>query len=189
MRASEVPLAEIVPFIDWSPFFATWELRGTYPRIFENETWGARAKELFDDAQGLLKKIVDGKLLTARAVHGFFPANAQGDDILVYADRTGDQTWMGLSSLIETLPYLAAYPLARFLSETSTEQMDRWGREALEGILTLVAYIAYTEHCALGGAGGAVFKGFRHRSAGPLWAMFKRCAAVTGPKWQFGKDL
>ncbi len=88
VRATEVPLGEIVPFIDWSPFFTTWELRGTYPRIFENETWGARAKELFDDAQALLKRIVDQKLLTARAVHGFFPASADGDDILIYAEET-----------------------------------------------------------------------------------------------------
>jgi 5-methyltetrahydrofolate--homocysteine methyltransferase len=83
-----VPLQEIVPFIDWSPFFHTWELRGTYPRIFENPEWGARAKELFDDAQRLLGRIVDERLLTARAVHGFFPANAVGDDIEVYTDES-----------------------------------------------------------------------------------------------------
>jgi 5-methyltetrahydrofolate--homocysteine methyltransferase len=80
------PLAEIVPYVDWSPFFATWELRGTYPRIFENEVWGARAKELFDDAQALLARIVDEGRLTARAVYGFFPAQAVGDDVLIYAD-------------------------------------------------------------------------------------------------------
>jgi len=76
-----------VPYIDWSPFFATWELRGTYPRIFENEVWGDKAKELFDDAQGLLARIVDEGRLTARAVFGFFPANAAGDDIELYADE------------------------------------------------------------------------------------------------------
>ena len=80
------PLAEIVPYVDWSPFFATWELRGTYPRIFENEVWGARAKELFDDAQALLARIVDEGRLTARAVYGFYPANAVGDDIEIYGD-------------------------------------------------------------------------------------------------------
>jgi 5-methyltetrahydrofolate--homocysteine methyltransferase len=82
------PLGEIVPFIDWSPFFATWELRGTYPRIFENEAWGARARELFDDAQALLARIVQEARLTARAVYGFFPANAKGDDIEIYADES-----------------------------------------------------------------------------------------------------
>jgi 5-methyltetrahydrofolate--homocysteine methyltransferase len=82
------PLGEIVPFIDWSPFFATWELRGTYPRIFENEVWGGKAKELFDDAQALLARIVDESRLTARAVYGLFPANADGDDIELYDDES-----------------------------------------------------------------------------------------------------
>jgi len=67
--------------------------------------------------------------------------------------------------------------------------MDRWGREALEGLLSVAAYLGYAEHCAVGGAGGSVFKGFRQRSAGPLWAMFKRCATATGAKWEFGKEL
>ena len=83
-----VPLEEVVPFIDWSPFFHTWELKGTYPRIFENPEWGARARELFEDAQRLLRRIVDERLLVARAVYGFFPANAVGDDIEVYPDES-----------------------------------------------------------------------------------------------------
>jgi 5-methyltetrahydrofolate--homocysteine methyltransferase len=81
-----VPLDEIVPFVDWSPFFAAWELRGTFPRIFENEVWGARAKELYDDARRLLDEIVKGEQLVAKAAYGFFPANAVGDDIELYAD-------------------------------------------------------------------------------------------------------
>jgi 5-methyltetrahydrofolate--homocysteine methyltransferase len=86
------PLAEIVPFIDWSPFFATWELRGTYPRIFENEAWGEKARELFDDAQAVLARIVEDGRLTARGVYGFFPANAKGDDIEVYEDESRSRT-------------------------------------------------------------------------------------------------
>jgi 5-methyltetrahydrofolate--homocysteine methyltransferase len=82
------PLAELVPFIDWSPFFHTWELRGRYPSIFDDPARGSKAKELFDDAQALLKKIVAGKLLTARAVYGLFPANSVGDDIEVYTDES-----------------------------------------------------------------------------------------------------
>jgi 5-methyltetrahydrofolate--homocysteine methyltransferase len=82
------PLHEVVPYIDWSPFFATWELRGTYPRIFQNEVWGQRARELYDDAQRLLARIVDERLLTARAVIGFFPAASVGDDIELYADES-----------------------------------------------------------------------------------------------------
>jgi 5-methyltetrahydrofolate--homocysteine methyltransferase len=90
-RALEVPLAEIVPFIDWSPFFHTWELKGTYPRIFENPGWGERARELFDDAQEELSRLVSDGRLRARAVYGFFPANGVGDDVEVYTneDRAG----------------------------------------------------------------------------------------------------
>jgi 5-methyltetrahydrofolate--homocysteine methyltransferase len=82
-----VPLDEIVPYIDWSPFFLTWELKGKYPRIFEDAKLGPRARELFDDAQKLLQTIVAGKRVTANAVYGFFPANAEGDDIVIYTDE------------------------------------------------------------------------------------------------------
>jgi 5-methyltetrahydrofolate--homocysteine methyltransferase len=99
VRALEVPLAEIVPFIDWSPFFTTWELRGTYPRIFENESWGSKARELFDDAQALLRRIVDEKLLRARAAYGFFPANAAGDDVELYADESRSRVLATLHTL------------------------------------------------------------------------------------------
>ncbi|MGQ7853930.1 methionine synthase [Pedobacter sp. WC2501] len=75
------PLEELVPYIDWTPFFHTWELRGSYPKIFDDKNVGDEAKKLFDDAQTLLKRILDEKLLTARAVIGFWPANAVGDDI------------------------------------------------------------------------------------------------------------
>jgi 5-methyltetrahydrofolate--homocysteine methyltransferase len=84
----DVPLEELIPYIDWSPFFITWELHGKYPVIFEDEIVGERARELFDDAQALLNRIVREKLLKARGVYGFFPANAVGDDVEVYADAS-----------------------------------------------------------------------------------------------------
>lgn len=77
-------LAEIAKYIDWTPFFSTWQLSGKYPKIFENEVVGVEAKKLFDDAQALLKEIIDNKLLTARAVVGFYPANTVGDDIILH---------------------------------------------------------------------------------------------------------
>jgi len=83
-----IPLEQIVPFIDWSPFFLTWELKGKYPRILDDAQLGPRARELFDDAQGLLRKIVGEQRLTANAVYGFFPANTLGDDIVVYTDES-----------------------------------------------------------------------------------------------------
>nr|WP_039451220.1 methionine synthase [Pedobacter glucosidilyticus] len=76
----DYPLEELVPYIDWSPFFHTWELRGSYPKIFDDKYVGIEAKKLFDDAQVLLKRIVDEKLLKARAVFGFWPAASVGDD-------------------------------------------------------------------------------------------------------------
>jgi 5-methyltetrahydrofolate--homocysteine methyltransferase len=85
---SPITLSDLVPFIDWSPFFHTWEMRGRYPAILEN----AEAKKLFDDAQSLLQEIVSKKLLTARAVYGFFPANAVGDDVELYKDESRKET-------------------------------------------------------------------------------------------------
>jgi 5-methyltetrahydrofolate--homocysteine methyltransferase len=82
------PLEELVPFIDWSPFFHTWELRGRYPAILKHEKHGEEARKLFAEAQQLLEKIVSNKLLTARAVYGFFPANSVGDDVELYTDET-----------------------------------------------------------------------------------------------------
>jgi len=84
----DFPLAELVPFIDWSPFFHTWEIRGHYPDLLQDPTRGAAARELFDNAQELLKEIVGKRLLKANAVYGFYPANSDGDDIVVYADAT-----------------------------------------------------------------------------------------------------
>jgi 5-methyltetrahydrofolate--homocysteine methyltransferase len=98
-RALDVPLDELVPLIDWSPFFHTWELKGTYPRIFENPEWGARARELFDDAQALLRSIVAERRLTARGAYGFFHSNAVGDDVEVYTDARRS----GLLTTLHTL--------------------------------------------------------------------------------------
>jgi len=112
-----------------------------------------------------------------------------GEDIKAYENRARDRTWMSLSSLIEILPYPAAYPLARFLSETSVEQMEKWGREALEGILSIMTYTAYAEHCAIKERPGVAFKTLRQRSAGPLWKMFKDLALSTGSKWKFCAEL
>ena len=82
------PLATLRDFIDWSPFFHTWGLKGIYPRIFEHPEYGAQAKLLHTEANALLDKIIAEKLITARGVYGFFPANAVGDDVELYADNT-----------------------------------------------------------------------------------------------------
>jgi len=83
-----VPLADIVPFIDWSPFFSAWELHGRYPDILTDGTVGVEATKLFNDAQTLLARIVAEQRFTAKAVIGFWPCNAVGDDIEIYADES-----------------------------------------------------------------------------------------------------
>ena len=85
----DVPLSELVPFIDWSPFFQTWELKGKYPKIFTDPVVGEQARKVFDDAQTLLRRIVNEKLLTARGVYGFWPAVTEGDDIIVTSVSNG----------------------------------------------------------------------------------------------------
>jgi 5-methyltetrahydrofolate--homocysteine methyltransferase len=82
------PLEDIVPYIDWSPFFQTWELKGKFPRILEDKEVGATARELYDHAQELLRTIVHRKLLTANAVYGFWPAASEGDDVILFTDES-----------------------------------------------------------------------------------------------------
>ena len=82
------PLDTLVWYIDWTPFFQTWEMAGSYPKILDDKVVGVEARKLFEDAQVMLKKIINEQWLTARAVIGFFPANSDGDDVLVYSDDT-----------------------------------------------------------------------------------------------------
>ena len=85
------PLATLREFIDWSPFFHVWGLKGVYPRILEHEEQGAQARQLFKEGNALLDEIVQKKLITARGVYGFFPANTIGDDVELYTDDTCGQ--------------------------------------------------------------------------------------------------
>jgi 5-methyltetrahydrofolate--homocysteine methyltransferase len=102
----ETDIASLLPYIDWNPFFSLWELRGKYPnrgypKIFDDAAVGAEARKLFDDAQTMLRQIIDGRWLHAKGVVGIFPANAEGDDVLVWAaEHDGDRA--------------AAAPAARF---------------------------------------------------------------------------
>jgi 5-methyltetrahydrofolate--homocysteine methyltransferase len=101
----DVPLERIEPFIDWNPFFQAWELRGRFPQILDEP----RAKELYDDGRKLLREIIDNRLIQARAVYGFWPANSVGDDVEIYADESrGD--------------VIAAFHTLRQQQETNTGQ-------------------------------------------------------------------
>jgi 5-methyltetrahydrofolate--homocysteine methyltransferase len=92
-------LTEIEPFIDWAPFFQTWDLAGPFPAILEDEVVGDEAQKVFADGQAMLKRIIEGRWLTANAVVGLYPAQRVGDDIVLYADEARQQqvmTWYGL---------------------------------------------------------------------------------------------
>ena len=97
-------LAELEKYIDWAPFFQTWDLAGPFPAILEDEVVGVEAKKVFADGQAMLKKIIANRWLTANAVVGLYPAQRVGDDIVLYADETRQQqvmTWHGLRQQTE----------------------------------------------------------------------------------------
>lgn len=98
-------LAEIARYIDWGPFFQTWDLAGPYPAILDDEVVGEQARKVFADAQAMLKKLIDGRWLSASAVVGLYPANRSGaDDITLYTDEARSQpllTWHGLRQQTE----------------------------------------------------------------------------------------
>ncbi|TWT93325.1 methionine synthase [Stieleria varia] len=84
----DFPLQDIRPFIDWSPFFMTWELKGKYPKIFQDPTVGEEAKKIYDDANRILDEIIANKSISANAVYGFWPAASDGDDVILYTDNS-----------------------------------------------------------------------------------------------------
>ena len=98
-RVFEPSLAELVPFIDWSPFFASWELIGRYPQILEDDVVGQAATDLYRDARAMLDKVVEEKWFGAKGVIGFWPAQAQGDDIVLYTDDTRTAEFSRLHTL------------------------------------------------------------------------------------------
>jgi 5-methyltetrahydrofolate--homocysteine methyltransferase len=85
---SDFPLGELVPYIDWSPFFMSWELKGKYPAILDDPVAGAEARDLFQKAGAMLERLVHDQTLHAHGVYGFFPASADGDDVIVYTDES-----------------------------------------------------------------------------------------------------
>ena len=125
-----VPLDEIVPYIDWTPFFHAWELKGIYPRIFEQDVVGPRARELFEDGRKLLERIVGEKLLVARAVIGFFPANSVAEDIEIYADESRSAAVATFHTLRQQLVKADAgadYALADFVAPRKSGVADYLG--------------------------------------------------------------
>ena len=123
-------LTKLVDYIDWTPFFRTWELHGKYPKILTDEVVGATATNLFMDAKLLLARILDEKLLTAKAVFGIFPANTVEDDIEVYADikRTEvETTFVTLRQQLKKTAGIPSIALADFIAPKETKIEDYMG--------------------------------------------------------------
>ncbi|HEY1153257.1 MAG TPA: vitamin B12 dependent-methionine synthase activation domain-containing protein, partial [Pseudolabrys sp.] len=99
----DYPLADLAQVIDWTPFFSTWELTGQYPAILTDSRYGQAATALFNDAQAMLEKIVTEKWFTANAVFGFWPANREGDDVILYTDDTRSKELTRLHTLRQQL--------------------------------------------------------------------------------------
>jgi len=181
-----VPLDEIVPYIDWTPFFHAWELRGIYPKIFEQEGVGPKAKELFDDGQQLLGRIVREKWLEARAVIGFFPASAIQEDIEVYADESRH-----LLTTFHTLRQQQAkpnqepsYALADFIAPRESGQLDYLGLFAVTAGLRIEPLVEkfekdHDDYNAL------MAKALADRLAEGLAELMHRRARI---EWGYGRD-
>ncbi len=132
--AFSVSIEDLVPFIDWTPFFHTWELRGVYPKILTHEKHGEEATKLFADAKKILAEFVSHKSLNLQAVYGLFPANAVGDDVEVYTNDSRKHlrtTFHFLRQQIEKGDGTPNWCLADFISPKNTTQADRIGAFAV----------------------------------------------------------
>ncbi len=130
----DYPLEDLAEYIDWSPFFHAWELRGRFPKILDDPVVGTEAKKLYEDAQVLLKKILKGKRIRARGVMAFFPANAEGDDILLYEDDNREKVRARVHGLRQQMARSDGEPnrgLADFVAPVSSGKKDYLGAFAV----------------------------------------------------------
>lgn len=130
----DYPLTELADYIDWSPFFHAWELRGRFPKILQDPVVGKEAKKLYEDAQVLLKKILVDKRIRARGVMAFFPANSEGDDILLYEDDHRKKIRARLCNLRQQVARTDGQPnrcLADFVAPIRSGKMDYVGAFAV----------------------------------------------------------
>jgi len=131
-----VSLRTLVEYIDWSPFFHAWELRGRYPAIFEDPRIGKQARELFDDAEKLLERIVAKNLLIARGVHAFWRANSAGDDVDLYADDDRTKKFATFYFLRQQMQKPSGqfnHCLADFIAPANDDHLELSGKDHLGG--------------------------------------------------------
>lgn len=127
---ADIPLEDVVPYIDWSPFFWAWELKGLFPGILQHAKWGTQARELYRDAQTMLADIVEHKRFRCRAVQGFWAANSDGDDVDIFQDEsltTRLHRFHFLRQQREKTDEPACYSLADFIAPKASGRIDYLG--------------------------------------------------------------
>jgi 5-methyltetrahydrofolate--homocysteine methyltransferase len=142
------PLDELVDYIDWTPFFSSWQLKGKYPDIFEDPVVGEEARKLHQDAKSLLRRIIDEGWLQARAVVGFFPANSIGDDIEVYTDESRKGVQTILHHLRQQAKKAAGQPnycLADYVAPRESGKADYIGAFAVTAGIGIEKWVAHFE--------------------------------------------
>jgi 5-methyltetrahydrofolate--homocysteine methyltransferase len=133
-RVVEPALDELVPFIDWTFFFSAWELKGRFPAILDDPKVGQAARELYDNAQAILERIVKERRLTARGVYGFWPANTMGEDIVLFTDDARQKELMRFHMLRQQEPIADGRPnrsLADFIAPKESMAPDYIGAFAV----------------------------------------------------------
>ena len=181
------PLEDLLPYIDWSPFFLTWELKGKFPKIFDDPKVGPVARELFDHARELLKEIVDNKLLTARGVYGFWPAASDGDDVVLYTDesRTTELTRLHtLRQQWERQGQSDFRALADYIAPVGS------GRQDYVGGFAVTAGIGVPELCKIYDAQHDDYKSIMVKALADRLAeaFAERLHAIARRDWGYGSD-
>ena len=146
---ADIPVAELIDYIDWSPFFATWELTGKFPAILDDPKLGEAARSLYADAQAMLQRMIDEGWFAARAVIGLWPANSDGDDILIFADETRNTPIATLHTLRQQLARRegrANVALADFIAPRASGLRDYVGAFAVTAGLGEDAVVERFKH-------------------------------------------
>jgi 5-methyltetrahydrofolate--homocysteine methyltransferase len=183
-QKKEISLDDLIPYIDWSPFFHTWELRGRYPAIFDDPIVGRQARELFDDAQELLERIRVEKLLRARGTFALWPAKAIGDDVEIYADENRNKPLATFHFLRQQMKKPAGqfnHCLADYIAPDSIDYLGGFAVTAGIGADELAAKFAadHDDYNAI------LTKALADRLAEAFAEFLHREARIT---WGFGRD-
>jgi len=187
-QLTDISLEEILPYIDWSPFFHVWELRGGYPKLLDDAVVGEQARQLFADGKALLDQIIAEKWLRAETLYGFFPANADGDDIALYADESRQTEVARFHTLRQQAKKRNAdaphYALADFVAPSATGNEDYVGAFAVTAGLGIDAHVRRLEE-AHDDYNAIMLKALADRLAEALAEMLHE---RVRREWGYGKD-